>query len=198
MLRRANNYLNKESKRYTLPPQLLRIDLFLWEYGSSRSHRSTSLLANLRNRRFCESSAAAVKCFAPSGENNALERRKSPASNHITSKCGDVKSRVQAHERKMHRNIQEVHTRDPRPKNPTWPQPTRNVTEKTSPLNPTWPQSTRNVTKITSPWFPTRQLLQLSALKHIHKSSKKLTILLSYSDGKTTSSHEGPAHVPNI
>ena len=87
-MRRSNNHLNKDSKRYTLPPKWLRISLFLPEYCSSRSHQTTSLLANLRNRRSYEISAAAVKCFAPCAENNAFERCKSPASNHITTNCG--------------------------------------------------------------------------------------------------------------
>ena len=92
---------------------------FLKNISSSRSYQSTSLLAELRNRRFCKSFRPLRRGLRPSGEKGAFERQKSPAGNHMTSNCGDVKTKVHVYEQRMHLNIQDVHIKDPRPRKPT-------------------------------------------------------------------------------
>ena len=75
----------------------------------------------------------------------------------------------------MHWNIQEIHTRDPRPRKATWPQPTRNVTEKTSPSSHCPKTNTEDSSSLNeleaggkpSTWFPPAEIVELSANKNI-------------------------------
>ena len=121
MLRRANNYFNKHCKTYTLPPKLLRMNYLLRNISTSESYQSTSLLADLQDRRFCKSFCPFSRRLRPSGETDAFERRDSPASNHITINCGNVKTKLHAYERQMQGNIQDIHTTHSRPRDQNRP-----------------------------------------------------------------------------